>query len=64
MLQLVAAYGNLFFHCIPREARKKKQQFTEKLAMSFSKCCLPFYQFSNQLTQAVISSWSVTATFN
>ena len=38
MLELVAAYGNHFFHNRPSEVMKKKRTIYRKLAMRFSIC--------------------------
>jgi hypothetical protein len=38
LLELVAAYGKLFFHYRKTNLGKRNEQFTEKLAMSFSIC--------------------------
>ena len=38
MLELVAAYGNFYFHCRPSEVRKKKRTNYRKRAMRFSIC--------------------------
>ena len=38
MLELVAAWEPSFFHQVGAKLGKRNEQFTEKLAMSFSMC--------------------------